>query len=113
VAESAGGDLDYTFNGLNRDVSIAALPGYDAAGNLINSEVRNYRYDARNRMISANTGASGLTVGHDALGRLRATSNGSLFTYFLNVGDNLIAEHADNVATPGTSSPRRSGTGRS
>jgi RHS repeat-associated protein len=92
-------NLDYTFNGLNQDAAIAALPGYDAAGNLIASGVRNYQYDARNRMINANTGASGLTVGYDALGRLRATSNGSVFTYFLNVGDNPIGEYADNVAT--------------
>ncbi len=94
------GNADYTFNGLNQDAAIAGMPtpGFDAAGNMTNSGVRSYQYDARNRMTNGGNGAGSLSVTYDPLGRLRATLNSaSAWTYFLYAGDKLVAEYADAI----------------
>lgn len=95
---SSGFSTSNTYDGLNRDAAIVALPGgYDPKGNLTGDGIRTFTYDVENRLVSVG-GPSGLTLGYDALGRLRQTT-GTVTAKFLYDGPNLVAEYdaADNL----------------
>jgi RHS repeat-associated protein len=95
-----------SYDGLNRDASIAALSpapsacggtgGYDCNGNLLNSGRAAFAYDAENRLISATVPSAGITetLAYDPLGRLNQTSTTTGgTTQFLYSGNNLVAEY--------------------
>lgn len=85
-----------TYDGLNRDATIAALSGgYDANANLTYEGTggRTFTYDQENRLTSVVTGGTtNLTLASDAAGRLHQTVAGSTTTQFLYEGSRLSAE---------------------
>ncbi|SCW85294.1 RHS repeat protein, partial [Asticcacaulis taihuensis] len=83
-----------TYDGLNRDASIAAVSGgYDSAGNMTNDGARVFTYDVENRLLTGSGTLAGLNMEYDPEGRLyRYTYNGSQRT-FLYDGTNLIGEY--------------------
>ncbi|CAL4869718.1 hypothetical protein MMA231_04010 (plasmid) [Asticcacaulis sp. MM231] len=89
-----------TFDGLNRDSTLAALSnGYDARGNLTNEGAggRTFGFDIYNRLISATNGGISAQLTYDPEGRLAAyavTENGQTTAKtFLYDGTRLIAEY--------------------
>lgn len=82
-------------DGLNRDAAMAVLAnGYDKNGNLTDSGIRSYAYDAENRVILEGDGTNSMGLAYDPLGRLRATlTHTGVWTYFLYAGDELIGEY--------------------
>jgi len=93
---AAAGTTNKTYDGLNRDATIAALSGgYDANGNLTYEGTggRTFTYDQENRLTSVATGGTtNLTLASDAAGRLHQTVAGSTTTQFLYEGSRLSAE---------------------
>ncbi|MFP1132818.1 RHS repeat domain-containing protein [Asticcacaulis sp. W401b] len=83
-----------TFDGLNRDATIAALPnGYDARGNMTN-DGRSMSYDLYNRLLSVATPAGvNLQMTYDPEGRLASYTLNNATTTFLYDGVDLIAEY--------------------
>jgi RHS repeat-associated protein len=115
-----------TYDGLNRDASIASVGapcgsgggvshGYDCNGNLTNDGAHANGYDVENRLTSvsnAGTGSSLLTLVYDPLGRLQQTTSPSATTQFLYDGDRLAAEYSGSgtllrryVMGPGVDEP--------
>jgi len=102
-----------TYDGLNRDATIAAIgttpcsasgSGYDCNGNLTNDGQRTFAYDSENRLISASIAASSTsaTLAYDPLGRLQTYSvqvGAGLpsTTTFLYAGDQLSAEYNGSI----------------
>jgi RHS repeat-associated protein len=101
-----------TYDGLNRDASIAAtnmplcptatIPagaGFDCNGNqmLDKAGVRKFAYDIENRLISVTGVPTTVALTYDPLGRLQqeqATTSGTMATtQFLYEGDKLSAEY--------------------
>lgn len=83
-----------TYDGLNRDASIAAVTGgYDAAGNMANDGVRTFTYDVENRLITGNSALTALALNYDPEGRLYSYSYNGSTTSFLYDGANLIGEY--------------------
>ncbi|WP_172448562.1 RHS repeat-associated core domain-containing protein [Caulobacter mirabilis] len=88
-----------TYDGLNRDASIAAVGGgYDARGNLTNDGTRTFTYDVENRLTSVTGGGPGLTLTYDPQGRLASTTSGGASTAFLYDGSRLVGEYAPSGA---------------
>jgi RHS repeat-associated protein len=82
-----------TYDGLNRDATIAAVTGgYDANGNLTNDGTRVFTYDRENRLLSASA-PTAVTLSYDPTGRLNQTTAGSTVTNFLYEGSRLSAEY--------------------
>jgi len=100
--ETANVTVAKTFDGLNRDQTIAVLGnGYDANGNLTNDGTRLFYYDAYNRLTGVGSSAypqNGpyLTFVYDPLGRLASQTYYGTTTSFLYDGTNLIAEYDAN-----------------
>lgn len=88
------------YDGLNRDGTILAAGGYDAAGNVTGDGVRSFKYDLENRLIEKSAGPAGpkLTIEYDPTGRLAKTTvvatSGTTITEFQYDGDRLIAEYS-------------------
>ncbi|CAL4869752.1 hypothetical protein MMA231_04044 (plasmid) [Asticcacaulis sp. MM231] len=83
-----------TFDGLNRDATIAALTGgYDARGNMTYDGTRTLTYDLENRLLTATGGSASLTLAYDPEGRLYKYISGSTITTFLYDGVDLIGEY--------------------
>lgn len=92
--ESANSTDNRTYDGLNRDAGIAALPGgYDANGNMGNDSQRTLVYDVFNRLVSATGGGLNLTLTYDPMGRLASYNNNGTVTQFLYDGNNLVGEY--------------------
>ncbi len=91
-----------TYDGLNRDATIAAISnGYDANGNLTNDGSRLFYYDIYNRLTGVGSSAypqNGpyLTFAYDPLGRLASQTYYGTMTSFLYDGSNLIGEYDIN-----------------
>ena len=113
--ELASATDNLSYDGLNRDVGIAALSGgYDARGNLTFDGTRTFTYDIENRLLTAVGGGANLNLVYDPEGRLAkySTNGGTNYTTFLYDGVNLIGEY-DSAGTmqrryvhgPGTDQP--------
>ena len=89
------GTLNNTYDGLNRDAALAALPdGYDHRDDVTHDLIRTSSYDALNRLTGTALGATSLALGYDPLDRLRqSSSSGGTTTQFLYAGDQLIGEY--------------------
>ncbi len=92
------GTTTKTWDGLNRDATLAAVSGgYDARGNLTKDETRTFTYDVENRLLTVTPnagGAASLTLTYDPMGRLSTATNGSsVATTFLYNNDRLSAEY--------------------
>jgi RHS repeat-associated protein len=89
--------VDYAANNLNQYTTVGGVAfQYDADGNLAFDGVRNYQYDAQNRLVRV-TGPEGVTeYEYDALGNRTSTVlNGQRTEYLLDpsaLGD-VVAEH--------------------
>ena len=85
--------VNKTYDGLNRDATIAATTGgYDANGNLTFDGTRTFTYDRENRLLSASA-PTAVTLAYDPTGRLNRTTAGSMVTGFLYDGMRLLAEY--------------------
>jgi len=112
-AEIAGTTDARTYDGLNRDVGVAALTGgYDARGNLTTDGTRTFTYDVENRLLTSTGGTNPLTLVYDPEGRLARVTSGSTTKDFLYDGVDLIAEYNSNgtvaaryIHGPGTDDP--------
>lgn len=88
-----------TYDGLNRDATIAAVSGgYDTNGNMAKDGARVITYDIYNRVLTVAAAATPtapyLTLNYDTEGRLYLRSyNGTTDTYLYD-GTNLIGEYA-------------------
>ncbi len=92
--ELAASTVNKTFDGLNRDTTIAAMPGgYDLRGNLTKDGGRTFTYDVENRLLTATGGGANLTLEYDPEGRLSKYTSGSTVTTYLYDGVNLIGEY--------------------
>ena len=90
----AGSLLNQTYDGLNRDASIAAMQGgYDARGNLTTDGPRAFTYDIENRLLTATGGSAPLTLAYDPEGRLSSYTSGTTTTQFVYDGINLVGEY--------------------
>jgi len=92
---------NHTYDGLNRDASIAALSGgFDANGNLTYDGTRTFTYDIYNRLLTATGGGANVKLVYDPLGRLAkySTDGGSTYTTYLYDGSNLIGEYDSSSA---------------
>ncbi|SCW85437.1 YD repeat-containing protein, partial [Asticcacaulis taihuensis] len=69
--ETATAAENRTYDGLNRDASIAALSGgYDSVGNMTNDGARVFTYDVENRLLTGSGTLAGLNMEYDPEGRL-------------------------------------------
>ncbi len=100
VAPEAGGD-SWTYNANDELLARGAVSyAYDADGNRSRREeggvVRNYRYDARNRLIEVTDGGGAVIAryGYDPFGRRLWKEVGGVRTWFLYTPDGLAAEFA-------------------
>ena len=97
--ETISSTVGKTYDGLNRDATIAALGnGYDADGNLTNDGARLFYYDAYNRLTGVGSAAypnNGpyLTFIYDPLGRLASQTYYGTTTQFLYDGTDLVGEY--------------------
>jgi RHS repeat-associated protein len=97
--ETSNTTVAKTYDGLNRDQTIAVLSnGYDANGNLTNDGSRLFYYDVYNRLTGVGSSAypnNGpyLTFVYDPLGRLASQTYYGTTTSFLYDDTNLIAEY--------------------
>jgi len=96
--ETATATDNRTYDGLNRDASIAAVSGgYDANGNLANDGTRVMTYDFYNRLTKVADAATPtvalVTLRYDTEGRLASYTASGVTTEFLYDGTNLIAEY--------------------
>jgi YD repeat-containing protein len=87
-------------NNLNQYVKVT-LSGqqskflYDGNGNLAFDGANNYSYDPENHLVSAQTTANGtVAYAYDPKGRRTTKSGSSNTTYYLNDGDDEIAEYS-------------------
>jgi RHS repeat-associated protein len=107
----AGAPVNSTYDGLNRDASIAttapscptttlaANAGYDCDGNQMvdKAGVRHFAYDIENRLVGVTGQPTTAALAYDPLGRLQsyqtATSGTTTATRFLYDGSRLVAEY--------------------
>src|SRR5579871_1780478 len=89
TATSGGGPQpQYTFDNGNNHVDGWS---YDAEGNLLNDTIHSYTYDAENRIISVDGGAT--TYVYDAEGRrARKTVGGVAWDYLYDLAGHQLAE---------------------
>lgn len=88
-----------TYDGLNRDATIASVTGgYDTNGNMANDGSRAVIYDIYNRVLSvapsATPNAPYLTLSYDPEGRLYQRAYSGTYDIYLYDGTNLIGEYA-------------------
>ena len=88
-----------TYDGLNRDATIASVTGgYDTNGNMANDGSRAVTYDIYNRVLSvapsATPNAPYLTLSYDPEGRLYQRAYSGTYDTYLYDGTNLIGEYA-------------------
>lgn len=92
--ETSNSTVNSTYDGLNRDASIAALSGgFDGDGNLTNDGTRAFTYDVYNHLLTEAAAGSSLSLVYDPLGRLASQTYNGTTTSFLYDGTNLIAEY--------------------
>jgi YD repeat-containing protein len=85
-----------TYDGLNRDATIAAVSGgYDARGNMT-FDGRTMTYDLLNRLLTVTGGGANLTLTYDPEGRLAGYTSSGVTRTFLYDGADLIGEY-DNA----------------
>lgn len=83
-----------TYDGRNRDQTLATNGGYDPNQNLINDGQRVFTYDVENRLVHAGGGQGGtFDVGYDPLGRLSSTNASGTVTNFLYDNQRLVGEY--------------------
>ena len=83
---TAGTSFCLTFNGENQ----TSLLSYDAYGNVISDSAHTYTYDAENRLISVDGGATATYI-YDANGRrVRKTHAGTNYDYLYDLGGHVI-----------------------
>jgi len=70
---------------------------YDAAGNVTNDGVHSYTYDAENRIVSVDTGATA-QYRYDHQNRRVCKIVGSTWTHYIWQGSHVIAEHDATTA---------------
>ncbi len=104
--EAATSTLSKTYDGLNRDASIAAVSGgYDTNGNVTKDTSRVMKYDVYNRLLSVATLSTPttpfMTLTYDTEGRLSAVTTSGTTKEFLYDGTNLIGEYT-HVGTSST-----------
>jgi len=105
-SELATSTVAKTYDGLNRDAAIAAVPGgYDAKGNVTKDATRVMTYDIYNRLLTVAATATPttpyLTLTYDPEGRLAYVRSTAGKTEFLYDGTNLIGEYT-HVGTSST-----------
>jgi RHS repeat-associated protein len=86
----------YDIDGLNRieEIDFAVTPAYDSRGNMTDDGTNDYVYDAMNRLTSAATPGSAVSLAYDPAGRLyEASVSGGAATRFLYDGADMIAEY--------------------
>jgi len=94
--ETATATIAKTYDGLNRDATIAAISGgYDSKGNLAKDGTRTMTYDIYNRLLTVMGTGMNLKLVYDTEGRLAkySTDGGTTYTTFLYDGTNLIGEY--------------------
>lgn len=94
--ETATATIAKTYDGLNRDATIAAISGgYDSKGNLAKDGTRTMTYDIYNRLLTVTGTGMNLKLVYDTEGRLAkySTDGGTTYTTFLYDGTNLIGEY--------------------
>jgi RHS repeat-associated protein len=87
---------NYDIDGLNRieEINFSVAPAYDSRGNMTDDGTNDYVYDAMNRLTSAATPGSAVSLAYDPAGRLYETSvSGGAATRFLYDGADMIAEY--------------------
>lgn len=89
-SDGQGSSPEYGFDTANN--RIVGMT-YDALGNIINDGVHTYTYDAENRLIKVDGGATA-EYAYDALGRRvrKATANGSVTEYLHDLAGRVAAE---------------------
>ena len=75
---------------------------YDAAGNITNDGVHEYTYDAENRVVSVDSGASGQYL-YDATNRRVMKQVGAAKTDYVWAGNQVIEEHDGTGSNAGMS----------
>lgn len=88
--------LAYVHNGLNQMTQVGSSTlGYDARGNATTGDgVWTFAYDVENKLRTATSASSTVTVSYDPLGMLRQVSDSAgATTQFLYDGDDLVAEY--------------------
>jgi RHS repeat-associated protein len=89
-------NFNYEIDGLNRieEINFAVTPAYDSRGNMTDDGTNDYVYDAMNRLVSAATPGSAVSLAYDPAGRLyQASVSGGAATRFLYDGADMIAEY--------------------
>lgn len=74
---------------------------YDAAGNITNDGVHDYTYDAENRLVSVDGGATGQYL-YDATNRRIMKQVGTIKTDYVWAGNQVIEEHNGSGSNAGT-----------
>ncbi|MEK6288882.1 MAG: RHS repeat-associated core domain-containing protein [Acidobacteriota bacterium] len=77
---------------------------YDAAGNVTNDGAHTYSYDAENRVVSVDNGATA-SYKYDHQNRRVSKAVGSSLTHYVWQGSQVIAEHDATTPLPGYGQP--------
>jgi RHS repeat-associated protein len=77
---------------------------YDAAGNVTNDGVHSYTYDAENRAVSVDGGATA-QYRYDNQNRRVCKIIGSSWTHYIWEGSQVISEHDGTTPSPGYGEP--------
>ena len=89
--------LDYTVNGLNQYTTVAGKAfTYDDNGNLTQDTTQQYTFNHANHLVRIEGPVDGV-LSYDTQGRLSEVEVNGKSTYFLYLGERLIAEYDDTL----------------